>query len=114
MASPLLVEAFPDLASELQERLTAASEFALADSIPTLRIHHRCECSDDQCAMLYTIRDTRPAGGPTHREFAFDSVGGMLVVDVEQDRITCIEVLFRPDVRRRLVELVPGRPLATR
>ena len=107
METPLLVEALPDLASELQERLVAANERALAESIPTLRIDHRCVCTDDQCAMLYTSPQSPAAGGPTHRELAFDSVGGMLVVDVEHERITCIEVLFRPDVRRRLVELVP-------
>jgi hypothetical protein len=107
MEKPLLIEAFPDLASELQDRLWVANEFALAASIPTLRMNHRCECADDQCAMLYTVPQAQAACGPTHRDLAFDSVGGMVVLDVEQERITCIEVLFRPDVRRRLVELSP-------
>jgi len=107
METPLLAEAFPDLASELQERLFAANERALAESIASLRIDHRCVCEDDHCAMLYTVPQSRATFGATHRELAFDSVGGMLVVDVEYERITCIEVLFRPDVRRRLVELVP-------
>jgi hypothetical protein len=53
------------------------------------------------------VPQSRATCGPTHRAFAFDSVGGMLVLDVEHERITCIEVLFRPDVRRRLLELAP-------
>jgi len=107
MEKPLLIDALPDLVSELQERLVAANERALAESIPSLRIDHRCACADEQCAMFYTVPHSLAARGPTHRELAFDSVGGMLVLDVEHESITCIEVLFRPDIRRRLVQLVP-------
>jgi hypothetical protein len=105
--SPRLVDALPDVARELQELLLAGSEGALAQSVPELRVVDRCRCGDDFCATFYTAPKPLGAYGPSHRNTSLDHDEGMIILDIVQDRIVCVEVLNRADLRRRLLELLP-------
>lgn len=104
---PLLAEVFPELAAELQQRLSATGEPALAESVPRLRVVDRCRCGDDFCATLYTASRPKGAYGPSHRNIDLAPDHGMIILDVVEERIACIEVLFRDVFRGRVLEVLP-------
>jgi hypothetical protein len=105
--SALLQAVFPDLADELADLLRQDGEVILADQVASLEIVDRCRCHDDFCAMFYT--SPPPAGeyGPGHRNVALVPRAGDLILDVVNDRIMAVEVLYRSDVRATLHELLP-------
>jgi hypothetical protein len=105
---PLLLSAeFPALAAEITERLKARAQDQLAATVPELHVIDRCRCGDDFCATMYTEPPPRSAYGAGHRCIDLDADEGMVVLDVVHERIACVEVLYRDDVRRKLVELLP-------
>ena len=104
---PILVsEVLPDLADELQRLLSPESE-DLAAQVPHLRIVDRCRCGDDFCATFYT--EPAPHGwyGPGHENVTLDIDRSVLILDVVDRRIMCVEVLDRPEVRRILDRVFP-------
>ena len=107
MSSFLLAAEFPELANELRERLAAAEEQPLAEQVATLRVVDRCRCGDDFCATMHTAPQPRLGYGPSHRNVDLDPPDGYLILDVVEERIVSVEVLDRPVVRRRLLELLP-------
>lgn len=102
----LLIDVLPDLAAELERRLRNADEDTLAASIPRLAIVDRCRCGDDFCATFYTAPAPDGSYGASRRSINLDPDEGILVVDVEEERIVCVEVLFRPAVGDRLREVL--------
>ena len=102
-----LIDVLPQLAAELASQLRAQGEDSLADSVPGLCIVDRCRCGDEFCATFYT--EPRPKGAyrPSHRNVVLEPAEGMLSLDVVDDRIACVEVLYRPAIRSRVLELVP-------
>jgi hypothetical protein len=102
----LLSDVLPDLAAELERLLRNADEDTLAASVPQLAIVDRCRCGDDFCATFYTAPAPDGAYGTSHRCIDLETDDGVLVVDVEQERIVCVEVLFRSAVRSRLREVL--------
>jgi hypothetical protein len=70
-----------------------------------LEIVAKCSCSDDFCASFYTA--PKPAGryGPQHRNLELAPAKGMIVLDLVDDRIVYVEVLYRDDVRSKLTRL---------
>ena len=103
----LLIEVFPDLTNELRERLRSEDEFELASTLDELRIIDRCRCGDDFCGTFYTAPKPRQGYGANHRTIDLDAEEGMLIVDAVDERIVCVEVLYRNRVRDRLAELLP-------
>jgi hypothetical protein len=102
-----LRDQFPELVAELSGLLVASDEKQLARTVPTLTVVDRCRCADSFCAMMYTAPPPDGAYGPTHRNIALDPKKGMLILDVLDERIVGIEVLYRNDIRDRLFELMP-------
>jgi hypothetical protein len=107
MHAPLLIDAFPELGQELETLLAQESEPVLAAQIRQVRIVDRCRCGDNSCATFYTA--PRPSGsyGPGHRNIMLDAERGMLVLDVVGDKIMCVEVLDRDDIRQTLDQILP-------
>ena len=103
----LVSEVFPELAKELQELLRNKGEAELAEDISDLTLVDRCRCGDDFCATLYT--QTKPAEryGPSHRSFDLDADTGMILLDVVEEKIVCIEILNRSEIRMKLLEILP-------
>jgi hypothetical protein len=91
----------------MQQRLTTAGEPALAESVPRLRVVDRCRCGDDFCSTLYTAPPPEGAYGPSHRNIDLEPEDGMVILDVVEEKIVCIEVLFRDAFRERVLELLP-------
>lgn len=104
---PLVVDVFPDLANELQHRLFALEEPHLAESVPGLRVVDRCRCGDDFCATFYTAPPPSGSYGPSHRNIDLNPDEGMVILDVVDEKVACIEILYRKTFRDRLQELLP-------
>jgi hypothetical protein len=106
--SPPLRDSLPGFAREVEQRLREVGRHDLAGQVTRLRITDRCRCGDEFCASLYT--EARPAGGwrQLHETVPIGNGGhGLINVDAMMGRIVAIEVLFRPEVRRALEDLVP-------
>lgn len=97
-----LAEILPAFAAEVQEGLPGDPE--LSGQVADLEIFGRCECGDSVCATFYTDRRPDGAYGPGHRNVVVDVKKGMVILDVVDGRIACVEVLYRGDVRRELAE----------
>jgi hypothetical protein len=104
----LLRDVFPDVAKELQALLLAGGESLLAGQVESLRIVDRCRCTDDFCAMFYTVpRPAQLPWGPGHRNVALDPQHGNLILDVVDDRIVAVEILYRDEIRDKLRSIMP-------
>ena len=103
----LVSEVFPDLCTELQELLQRKGNAKLAIRIPELELVDQCRCGDDFCATIYT--QTKPAKryGPSHYSFDLDADQGMILLDVVDEKIVCIEILSRAETRVKLLEILP-------
>ena len=101
----LLIESLPDLSRELIELLLTAREPSLVAQIDDLEIVAKCSCSDDFCASFYTAPKPVGSYGPTHRNLDLGPAKGMIILDLVDDRIVHVEVLYRDDVRSKLTGL---------
>jgi hypothetical protein len=102
-----LLSALPALSDELEKLLREANEFALADQVKDLEIVDKCRCGDDFCSSIYTAPKPSGKWGPSHRNVSLHPSEGMLILDVVEERISYIEVLFRDEVQAAL-NLMPA------
>lgn len=100
----LLVEALPEFSRELTELLIAADKPALAAQVDRLEIVAKCGCNDDFCASFYTARKSE-RHAKDRRTIEVHPAEGMILLDVIGDTIAFIEVLYRDDVRSKLIPL---------
>jgi len=107
---PAILEVFPELAAELRALLIAEKEPELSAQVDSLRLVERCRCRDDFCAMFYTSAPPDGAWGKGHRNVALNPKKGDLILDVVDNHIVAVEVLFHPEVRRKLDDLLPLTP----
>lgn len=108
--SLLLQETLPDLADELTVLLRYWNERDLAEQIPHLRLVDRCRCGGDFCATLYTAPKPKGAYGPGHETLPLGPSSEQMILDLVHGKIVCIEILFRDDLRKRVLELFPETP----
>jgi hypothetical protein len=102
-----LFEQMPNLAAELTRLLSKDGEQELAGSVSSLMIVERCRCGDDFCATMYTVAPPRDGWGRRHRNVVLHPETGHLIIDILDQEIVGIEVLFRDEGRERLLELLP-------
>jgi hypothetical protein len=102
-----LVEMFPELSTELQQLLAERGESELASQVQELNVVERCRCGDDFCGMFYVLPEPNGAYGPGHRNVALTPKEGMLILDVVVNRIAAVEVLYRDEIRQRLLVEFP-------
>jgi hypothetical protein len=107
MAAPLLHEAIPELADELETLLRKNGEAELAGQVSSLCIIERCRCGDDFCSTIYTASKPKGAWGTSHETIPLDPEEGYLNVDLVDGKIVEIEVLFRHQMRNQLLQLLP-------
>ena len=103
----MLVDIFPDLSRELRELLSQQGESALAAQVPGLAVIERCRCGDDFCGTFYVLPPPKGAYGPDHRNVALEPKEGHLILDVVADKIAAVEVLYRDEIRKRLLVEFP-------
>lgn len=112
--SSFLQDTLPDLADELIALLRSQNERDLAEQVPLLRLVDRCRCGDDFCATLYTAPKPEGAYGPNHECISLNSSSGHLILDLVDRKTVCIEILFREDLRGRVLQLFPQTPVNKR
>ena len=109
MSAPLLSAAMAEFARELQLLLENDGQPELAAQVQGLRIVDRCRCGDDFCATFYS--EPRPNGAwaslGRHECLALNAEEGMIILDLVDRRIVCVEVLDSQDVRKRLHNVLP-------
>jgi len=105
----LLSETLPAFAVELRELLVEKGEPDLAAQVPGLPIVDRCRCGDDVCcATFYTQPKPEGGYGSGHRNVRLmPNEGTLLILDVVDGQIMCVEVLDREDVREKLDAVIP-------
>jgi len=101
----LLVESLPEFSRELRELLIAADHPALAAQVDRLEIVVKCSCNDNFCASFYTARKPFERYGEWRPSVEVQPAEGMILLDVLGDTIVFIEVLYRDDVRSKLLPL---------
>jgi hypothetical protein len=97
----------PHLAEELSRLLSAAGRGDLVPQVPGLNIVDRCRCGDEFCAMFYTQPKPNGAYGPGHESVVLEPQRGEMVLDVVNGTIAAVEVLYRDEVRDRLLAVLP-------
>jgi hypothetical protein len=105
--SPQLADALPELAEELETLLKSEGENNLAAQVPGLRIVDRCRCGDDFCATFHVQPKPEGSYGPGHRNVELKPKTGMLILDVVDEKIAAVEVLYRDEIRQKLHTLLP-------
>lgn len=107
MNKPLLREILPEFAVELETLLRKENYIEYAEQIAFLRITERCRCEDNFCGMFYT--QPRPQSLTTGKLSTIDphSKHGMILLEIVEESIAAVEVLFRPDVRKALLKVLP-------
>jgi hypothetical protein len=104
---PRLIEVLPVFAGEIEELLKKQNESKLAAQITSLTIVDRCRCGEDFCAAFYVEPKPHGAYGPGHRNVDLEPESGMVILDVVNDRIMQIEVLYRDEIRQAIQTAVP-------
>lgn len=99
---PLLREILPSLVRELEELLLDQGEDEIAGQVPELRIHDHCRCGDSFCGTFFVGPKPNGSYGPHHRNVSLSPKEGMLILDVVDERIVCVEALYRDDVRKAI------------
>jgi len=102
-----LKSTLPNLADELVELLNARAREDLAVQIDSLSIVDRCRCGDDFCASFYTQPKPEDSYGPSLECVYLEPERGMIILDVVDGTIAHVEVLYRDDVRRLVIERLP-------
>jgi hypothetical protein len=103
----LLTDILPQFAVELEQLLKERGEAKLAAQVPGLTVVDRCRCGDDFCASFYIQPKPNGAYGPGHRCLGLESVEGMLILDLVADKIVHVEVLYRNEIREKLIAALP-------
>ena len=101
------VSVLPELAAELQRMLAERGESKLAEQVQELNLIERCRCGDDFCATFYVLPKPVGAYGLGHRNVALTPREGILILDVLADKIAAVEVLYRNEVREKLLVEFP-------
>jgi hypothetical protein len=98
---------FPELAAELARLLRQSGEKELSETVSGLTVVERCRCGDDFCATMYTVPPPRDSWGRNHRNVSLDPERGFLILDVLDQEIVGIEVLYRDEIQDQLLKLLP-------
>ena len=75
----------------------------LAAQVKRLVIVDRCRCGDDFCASFYTQPKPEGAYGLGHRSMELEPAEGMLILDLVNGTIVQVEVLYRNEIRDKLL-----------
>ena len=100
-------DALPDLSAEITLLLEKEGRPELARQVADLTIRDRCRCGDDFCGTFYTAPRPDGSWGPNLECIPLEPNQGMLILDVVAGKISSVEVLYRDEVRARLLEMLP-------
>jgi hypothetical protein len=98
--APLMVDIVPELAAEMERELRASGEAELAEQVAGLRMTRSCGCGDEFCASFYTGPNPKESWEGDRRAVALPN---LLILDVRNAEIGFVEVLYRDDLRPRIL-----------
>lgn len=100
MNTKLLSDIAPEFTDELRRSLIADGLTELANQVGKLVIVDTCRCDLTNCSTVYT--SPKPDGAyPNHENVVIESATGMVVLDISNSKIVCVEILDRPDVQEK-------------
>lgn len=102
----LLKDALPEITEELALALRNEGRPDLAEQLTNLDLADRCRCHDSFCASFYTLPKSSWHGKQLDRIIP-GGVRGMSCVYTLDGTFAGVELLWRPEVRERLDELLP-------
>jgi hypothetical protein len=102
-----IADTLPELSAEIALLLQKEGRPDLARQLADLTIHDRCRCGDDFCGTFYTVPRPNGPWGPGLECIALEPDQGMLILDVVGGTISSVEVLYRDEVRAKLLEMLP-------
>jgi hypothetical protein len=95
--APLVCDKWPHLAAELATALREEGEIGLAEQVNTLPVVEQCDCGDDFCQSFSTAPKREGGYSLSHRNIDLSPSGpGYLILDVDNEAIMFVEVLYRP------------------
>lgn len=103
----LLVDILPEFADELRRLLAVSEKPHLAKQVDKLSIIDRDRCGDSICASFYTAPKPDGPYGTGHENIELEPDEGMIILDVVNNSIVFVEVLYRDDIRDKLVLAIP-------
>ena len=103
----LLVDCLPEFSDELRSLSLQARRPDIAEQIGLMQLVDRCRCGDDFCATFYTGPRPEDSYGPNHENVELPAGEGMIILDLVDGRVQCVEVLYRDEIRSRLKTLLP-------
>jgi hypothetical protein len=98
----LLREVFPDIAQKIADGFERMGRPELSAQFKSLEIVSRCTCGDDFCATFYTAPNESWKDRAVETFILDVNVPKLLCVQVVDGLVSCIEMLYRPDVSERL------------
>lgn len=92
----LVRQRWPVFAAELHHALLLEGETALAATVDELRVFELCGCDDDFCQSFFSAERPNGRYGEGHWSLELEPPwSGMLILDVVNDAVIYVEVLFR-------------------
>jgi hypothetical protein len=105
---PLLIKAvMPELADELSSLLIDVGKPKLANQISSLRVVERCRCGVSFCSTIYTAPEPDGSYGAGHENIMLAPKKGWIILDIVKSKIMCVEILHRPEIKKRLLQVLP-------
>ncbi len=95
----LLREICPEFATELQGLLVRAEQEPVSKTVDTMQVVDRCRCGEAFCGTFYTRPKT---DWHIDRTIPLEWENGYVIVDIEDEQILQVEILYRDDVRDRI------------
>lgn len=103
----LLKDALPEVAEELALALRTEGRPDLAEQLANMDLADRCTCHDSFCATFYTLPKSSWEGKRVDLIIPAGEMRGLSCVYTVDGTFAGAELLWRPEVRHRLNELLP-------
>ena len=103
----LVRDILPEMIAELESGLKEYERPELAGTVANLVMVDRCRCGDYFCGTFYTAPKPSGAWGIGHETIPLDCDNGYLNIDVLNGDIVSIEVLYRNEIRDKLIAALP-------
>lgn len=97
-----LADCMPEFSDELRSLALQSGRPEIAEQLVRMRIVDRCRCGDDFWATFYTGEKPQGGYGPNQETIELPAETGMILLDLVNGLVRCVEVLYRDDIRLRL------------
>jgi hypothetical protein len=105
---PLLIKAvMPEWAGELSALLIDSGNPKLGKQNSSLQVVDRCRCGVSNCSTIHTAPKPDGSYGAGHKNIVLDPKKGWIILDIVKCKIMCVEILHRPEIQKRLLQLLP-------